>query len=214
MRRAEIDLDAIRHNVGILLERADGRLIELDLAADAYGHGASTVWETAVDVAGAAIRVADRDTAPSDEALLAGPSLYGLGADTAFRPAMSVASVVVNTRTIDTGEGVSYGLTYRATRRTNLALVAIGYADGLDRSAGNVARLLVGGVSRRIVGRVAMNALVVELGDAGSAAGEPVVVFGDPARGEPPVAEWSASIDRPAEEVTAVFGRHLTRTYR
>jgi len=191
-----VDLEAIRHNATVLLER-DGS-VTVDVTADAYGHGAAEV----IRAAGAA---ASRDAA--------GAALYGLTDDPSLRPAMRVSAVVVATKTIDAGEGVSYGLTYRATARTNLALVGIGYADGLDRSAGNTATLQLGGVPRRIVGRVAMNALVLELNEATAAVGDEAVVFGDPASGEPQVSEWAASIGRSPAEVTSVFGRHLPRSY-
>jgi alanine racemase len=211
---AEIDLEAIRHNIRLLLDRAAGRIVVVDVAADGYGHGASAVLRAAVEAGGSAVVPAHEAPASSGHALFAAGALYGLGGGAGLRPAMRVSSVVISTRTIDAGEGVSYGLTYRATARTNLALVGIGYADGLDRSAGNVARVLVGTESRRIVGRVAMNALVVELGEAESEVGERVVVFGDPTRDEPHVTAWAASIDRPPDEVTSVFGRHIERTYR
>src|SRR5450830_313358 len=66
------------------------------------------------------------------EAVSAGAALYGLTDDPELRPAMRVSARVVGTKTIEAGDGVSYGLTYRASARTNLALVGIGYADGLD----------------------------------------------------------------------------------
>ena len=225
-----VDLGAIRHNTGVLLRRGP---VLADVTADGYGHGAAEVAKAAVQAGATALGLShgrDRESlrdsevdlyvhpglsqvARSGEFIVAGLALYGLTDDPGLRPAMRVSAVVVATKTIDAGEGVSYGLTYRATARTNLALVGIGYADGLDRAAGNVASLLLNGVQRRIVGRVAMNALVLELNDGTAVVGDEAVVFGDPAAGEPHVRDWAAEIGRPPAEVTSVFGRHLPRSY-
>jgi len=197
-----VDLEAIRHNIGVLLGRGP---VLADVTADGYGHGAAEVARVAIEAGATAAAAGSSDGAS--------PALYGLTDDPGLRPAMRVSAVVVATKTIDAGEGVSYGLTYRATARTNLALVGIGYADGLDRAAGNVASLLLNGVQRRIVGRVAMNALVLELNDGTAEVGDEAVVFGDPAAGEPHVRDWAAAIDRPPAEITSVFGRHMPRSY-
>ena len=199
-----VDLGAIRHNTGVLLRRGP---VLADVTADGYGHGAAEVARVAID-AGATVAAVTADADGGSRS-----ALYGLTDDPGLRPAMRVSAVVVATKTIDAGEGVSYGLTYRAAARTNLALVGIGYADGLDRAAGNVASLLLNGVQRRIVGRVAMNALVLELNGGTAVVGDEAVVFGDPAAGEPHVRDWAAEIGRPPAEVTSVFGRHLPRTY-
>ena len=148
---------------------------------------------------------------PRGEAYRAGSELYGLTDDPELRPAMSVRALVVGTKTIEAGEGVSYGYTYRAPSRTNLALVGIGYADGLDRAASNLGSLLLGGVERRIVGRVAMNALVLDLGTGTVSVGDEAVVFGDPRRGEPTASAWASLLGKSAAEVATVFGTHLPR---
>lgn len=106
---------------------------------------------------------------------------------------------------------MSYGYTYRAPSRTNLALVGIGYADGLDRAASNLGSLLLGGLERRIVGRVAMNALVLDLGTGTVSVGDEAVVFGDPRRGEPTASAWASLLGKSAAEVATVFGTHLPR---
>jgi alanine racemase len=151
-----------------------------------------------------------------------GPALYGLGgssglersAEAGLRAAMRVTARVVGTKTIEAGDGVSYGYTFRALARTNLALVAIGYADGLDRRAGNTASIWLGGRSRMIAGRVAMNVAVLELGDDIVSIGDEAVVFGDPALGEPAADDWAGSLGISAEESATVFGRSLPRSHR
>jgi alanine racemase len=144
-----------------------------------------------------------------------GPALYGLGPESlrlGLVPAMRVSATVMGIKTIDRGDGVSYGYTFRAVERTNLAMVAMGYADGLDRRAGNVASMLLGGKHRRIVGRVAMNATVLDLGRDTVRLGDEAVLFG---RGDEPSARsWAESLGITESEVVTVFGRVLTRSYR
>ena len=144
---------------------------------------------------------------------LHGLELYGLSGVGGTHPAMRVSARVVATKTIAAGEGVSYGHIYRATEKTNLALVAIGYANGLDRFASNTGTLFFRGRPRLIAGRVAMNVSVIELGDDHAEVGDEAVVFGHPDRGEPAIGEWAASIRKKPDEVAAVFGSHLPRRY-
>ena len=146
------------------------------------------------------------------EVVTAGAELYGLAEDRKLRPAMRVTALVIAIKTIEAGEGVSYGYTWRAARRTNLALVGIGYADGLDRIASNIGSLFLAGTVRPIAGRVAMNALVLDLGDDRVSLGEEAVVFGDERRGEPSASSWASVLGKTAVEV--VFGAHLPRTIR
>ena len=143
-------------------------------------------------------------------------TLYGLGPKSArngLRPAMRVSAQVVATKTIEAGEGVSYGYTYRATRRTNLALVSIGYADGLDRRASNRGTLWLDGAPRLIAGRVAMNYVVLELGEDSTTVGAEAVLFGDEARGEPSATRWAESIGVPVSAVVCTIGAHVARSY-
>jgi len=212
---ASIDLLAIRDNAAVLVRRAGSRIVVADVRADAYGHGLTAVIGAAVDGGACA---PDIDSAaslgPDANFVSAGSALYGLLPDLELKPAMRVSALVVGTKTIDAGESVSYGYTWTAISRTNLALVGIGYADGLDRIASNRGSLRLRGALRRIVGRVAMNALVLDLGQDSALIGDEAVVFGDPSTGEPAVWDWASSLGRPSAEIVSVFGSHLPRVYR
>ena len=212
---ASIDLSAIRDNAAVLVRRAGARVVVADVRADAYGHGLTAVIDAAVD-GGAFVRDIDfsASSARNADFVSAGTALYGLSADPELQPAMRVSALVVGAKSIDAGESVSYGYTWTASSRTNLALVGIGYADGLDRIASNVGSLRLGGTARRIVGRVAMNALVLDLGQDSAEIGDEAVVFGDPSLGEPAVWDWAGSLGRPSAEIVSVFGSHLPRVYR
>lgn len=98
-----------------------------------------------------------------------GIALYGLHPCEATRdrvelhPVMAVKARVTQVRRIAMGEGVSYGLTYRAAQPTSIATLPLGYADGVRRGLSGHLRVLVGGVECRQVGRVCMDQLMVEL---------------------------------------------------
>ena len=113
-----------------------------------------------------------------------GIALYGLdplGGDPAahgLRPAMTVRAAVALTKRVPAGVGVSYGHTYFPDRETTLALVPVGYADGVPRAAGNRAPVLAGGEQRTIAGRVCMDQFVLDVGDDPVAPGDEVVLWG------------------------------------
>lgn len=164
-------------------------------------------------IAGDAARARELDVAfePSVELVRAKEELYGLTVDPELRPAMRVSALVVAAKTVEPGDGVSYGYTYRAEVRTTLALVGLGYADGLDRAASNRGTVLLNGRPRLIAGRVAMNVHVLELGVDVAAIGDEAVLFGDPAVGEPSAIDWAAHLDKTPAEVTSVLGQKLPK---
>jgi alanine racemase len=135
------------------------------------------------------------------------PSEFGL------RPAMTLRSRVVAVRRVAEGQGVSYGHTYRAPRDTTLALVPVGYADGVPRQASGRAEVLLAGGRRPIAGRVAMDQIVVAVGDAEVAVGDEVVLFGDPQTGAPSAEDWARAADTIGYEIVTRLGRRVVRRY-
>ena len=120
---------------------------------------------------------------------------------------------VLATKRVGAGAGVSYGHTYRTASATTLLLVSIGYGHGVPRKAGNLASVSWGdqAVQMPIVGRVAMDVLVVDAGDAPVKAGEAVVIFGDPQTGEISLEEWCRSINEHPFTVLSCLTERLTR---
>ncbi len=130
-----------------------------------------------------------------------------------LRPAMTVRGTVALTKRVPAGHGVSYGLTYRTTGETTLALIPLGYADGIPRAASSVAQLWLGGKRRRIAGRVAMDQLVVDCGDDEIAPGDEVVLFGPGDAGEPTANEWAAACGTIGYEIVTRIGPRVPRRY-
>ncbi|MDQ2847498.1 MAG: alanine racemase, partial [Actinomycetota bacterium] len=145
-----------------------------------------------------------------------GIGLYGLSPvpdPVGLRPAMTVRATVSLTKRVPAGHGVSYGLTYRTAAETTLALVPIGYADGVPRAASNAAEVLIGGQRRRIAGRVAMDQFVVDCGDQPVRAGDEVLLFGPGDAGEPTARDWADACGTIDYEIVTRIGPRTPRRY-
>ena len=148
------------------------------------------------------------------ELVRVGLSTYGLspipGAAPDLRPAMSVHARVALVKAVPAGEGVSYGHTYKVLKDTNLALVPVGYADGVPRSASSRGLVHIGGKVRRVVGRVCMDQIVVDCGDDDVRAGDEAVLFGAGTRGEPTADDWASAADTINYEIVTRMGSNRT----
>lgn len=145
-----------------------------------------------------------------------GISLYGLPPedhhrDLPLRPAMELSAAVVHVKTVPAGSGVSYGYRYRTARATRLALVPLGYADGIPRHTDG-ASVQIGDHRLPVVGRVAMDQFVVDAGEAPVSVGDRVVLFGDPAAGVPSAVDWADAAGTISYEIVTRLGRRVTRT--
>ena len=83
-----------------------------------------------------------------------------------LQPAITFRAKVITTKIIRAGESVSYGGTWTATRDTRTAVIAAGYADGVPRTASGKFKVGIGGKLYPQIGRVCMDQIVVNLGDA------------------------------------------------
>lgn len=180
------------------------------------GLAAQGIVPDVVHLAASAAGIALPET--RHDAARVGLALYGLSpfvdrtsADLGLRPAMRVTAAVLRTVPVAAGEGVSYGYTWRSETDTRLAVIGLGYADGFDRDLGNRVSVRIGDRLFPVVGRVAMNAMHIDIGDADVHAGDEVVLWGDPADGDPAVEDWAAAIDTINYEVVARVGRSVER---
>ena len=140
------------------------------------------------------------------------PDLGGMG----LLPAMTLRSQVAMVRPVRAGDGVSYGHTWIADRDTTVALLPLGYADGVFRALSGRIDVLINGRLRRSVGRICMDQFVVDLGPGvpDVAEGDQAVIFGPGSEGEPTAQDWAEALGTiHYEVVTSPRGRVL-RTYR
>ncbi len=150
-----------------------------------------------------------------------GIAVYGLSpvpqlGDMGLIPAMTVKCAVALVKSIRAGESVSYGHTWTAQCDTNLALLPIGYADGVFRSLGGRLDVLINGRRRPNVGRICMDQFVVDLGPGqlDVAEGDEAILFGPGTSGEPTAQEWADLLGTIHYEVVTSPRGRITRTYR
>ncbi|MEN9989705.1 MAG: hypothetical protein RL508_684 [Actinomycetota bacterium] len=149
-----------------------------------------------------------------------GVALYGLSpfsdnaaADYGLIPAMTATAKVVQVKGVPAGEGVSYGYVYRTAKPTNLALVPVGYAEGLPRAATGQAKIWVNGQLHDLAARVAMDQFVLDVGEHEVAPGDTVVIFGDPELGYPSADDLAAAADTINYEIVTRIGGRFVRHY-
>ncbi len=129
-----------------------------------------------------------------------------------LQPAMRASAELINVKRVPAGQGVSYGYRYRTSSSSYLGLVPFGYGEGMPRvSEGH--KVLIAGKLYPVVGRVAMDQFVVDLGDDQLAVGSEVVIFGSADRGEPTAEELGASAGSINYEVVTRIGGRADRVY-
>lgn len=141
---------------------------------------------------------------------------YGDGttpAQLGLRPVMTLRARVAAVRRVEPGTGASYGHVWRAERPTTLALIPLGYADGVPRQASGRGEVLLGGARRPVVGRIAMDQFLVDVGDDAVAVGDEAVLFGDPATGAPSADDWADAAGTIGYEIVTRIGPRVPRSY-
>lgn len=210
---------AIRANLVQLYERYESMSpaqrpvpMAVDTHDDCLGVGADLVTGIARDVG------FGFDAGPVGEPpriMMAGVlpmgAVLGVQDPSVSRPALRFSGEVLSVKDLLPGEGVSYGHLFIATEPTRVALVTGGYAQGLVRSLGNQLKVAIAGERYPIVGRVAMDVCVVNIGSADVRRGDEVVFLGDPSRNEPGITEWVAHTGMRAEELIAPMGLRARR---
>jgi len=113
---------------------------------------------------------------------------------------------------VPAGTGMSYGFIDRTDRDTTLALVPLGYADGVPRAASGAATVSINGATFRQVGRIAMDQFLVDVGDAAVSVGDRAVLWGDPATGVPSADDWARAAGTIGYEIVTRVGPRVTRS--
>lgn len=149
-----------------------------------------------------------------------GIGTYGLSpfddmrsADLGLRPALELSAGVVSVKRAAAGSGVSYGYDYHTGAETTLALVPLGYGDGIPRQASGRGPVSINGRKYRVAGRVAMDQFVVDVGNDEILVGDRAVLFGDPVNGVPSVEDWARAADTINYEIVTRLGGRIEWTY-
>ncbi|MFN8634637.1 MAG: alanine racemase [Chloroflexota bacterium] len=131
-----------------------------------------------------------------------------------LRPAVALRARLLTVREIEPGTSVGYGRSFVADRRMRVGLVPAGYADGVPRSHGNRAEVLVGGARAPIVGRISMDQCVVDLSSAPWVRpGDVVTLFGADASHQITLDEYASWSDTIVHEALCRIGSRVPRRY-
>lgn len=146
-----------------------------------------------------------------------GIGLYGVEPDprnaVGLRPAMTLWTRPILVKRVPAGSGVSYDHEYVTDRDSTLALVPLGYADGVPWAAAGRAQVWIAGRRYPVAGRIAMDQFVVDLGDDAIGMDDEIVVFGPGDQGEPTVAEWAQWAGTIAHEILTGIGSRVARNH-
>jgi alanine racemase len=146
-----------------------------------------------------------------------GIAIYGLspvpGNDFGLTPAMALRSSLASVKRVRAGEGVSYGHAYTTQHDTTIALIPLGYADGIPRHATNAGPVSIDGRRYRIAGRVCMDQIMVDVGDAPIDENSTAVLFGTGRNGEPTAQDWADVLGTIHYEVVTRIGPRVPRVY-
>ena len=82
-----------------------------------------------------------------------------------LKPVLTWKSLIAQIKQIEVGESVGYGQTWFAARKTKVAVIPVGYSDGYDRKLSNIGRVIINGHYANVVGRVAMNMIMIDVTD-------------------------------------------------
>lgn len=152
------------------------------------------------------------------DAVRPGLSLYGIYPSAEkpiqLKPALTWKTRVGWIETISEGEGVSYGLTYKAPHQTRVAMVQVGYGDGYPRALSNSGKVLIDGRRCPIIGRVCMDVSVVQLQPEDSVSvGDEVVLIGRQGDSEITVDEVAHRAGTIPYEILTQIGARVKRTF-
>jgi alanine racemase len=131
----------------------------------------------------------------------------------ALRQVMTLETRVNHVRRLPAGSPVSYGRRYTTTGETRLAVLPIGYADGLRRALTNRGRVLIGERTYPMVGTITMDQLMVEVGDATVSPGDRAVLWGESGGQSIQALDVAASIDTIPYELTCGVTPRVKRVY-
>lgn len=142
-----------------------------------------------------------------------GIMLYGsCGADDIYlHPVMMLKTRIIQTKQIPKGSKVSYGADFITKRKTSIAVLPIGYADGYSRHLSNKAVVSINGQTATVIGRVCMDLIIVDITDVKDAKeGSEVVLFGDEVVN---IDSLAASAGTISYELLSNVGKRVRRVY-
>ena len=137
----------------------------------------------------------------------------GTSQELGIRPVMTFSANVIQVKELPAGHGVSYGHEYVTTTDTSVALLPVGYADGVPLAGSNVGPILIGSRARTIAGRVCMDQVVVDIGTDQVVEGDEAIFFGPGDAGEPTADDWASAANTIGYEIVTRIGPRVPRIF-
>jgi alanine racemase len=129
-------------------------------------------------------------------------------------PSLTFRTRIVFIKEIDAQESVSYGRTFRASRRTRVATIPAGYADGFLRRLSNCGHAIVGGRRVPVIGRVCMDQTMLDVSDVPNArVGDEVILYGSQGGETISVEEVANLVETAPHDVLCAIGQRVPRVY-
>lgn len=139
----------------------------------------------------------------------------GLPGASELRPVMSLRSQVVFLKDLPEGAPVGYGGSWRAPRPTRIAILPVGYNDGVSWRLSNRGEVLVRGRRAGIVGRVSMDYTTIDVTHIPDVSvGDTVTLIGKQGKESIELAEVACHADTIPNEITCAVGKRVERVYR
>jgi alanine racemase len=131
------------------------------------------------------------------------------------KPAMSLKAKVIFIKEVEKGTPISYGKTYIAKKKTKIATIPLGYADGYSRLLSNKGEVLIRGKRAKVVGRVCMDAFMVDVSHIPDVkVGDEVVVMGKQGKDEITAHDLGKWTNTFAYEIMTRMGKRLPIVYK
>lgn len=134
--------------------------------------------------------------------------------DVELTPVMTLRGRLAAVKRVPAGTAVSYGWTYTTGGETTLGLVPLGYGEGIPRNGSGKLQAAHAGKRVDIVGTVAMDQVVVDLGTTPAGLGDIVTLFGPGRDGEPSAVDWAGAAATISYEIVTRIGGRVRRTFR
>ena len=151
-----------------------------------------------------------RFTKAQNQKVRLGIGLYGIGDDEHLRPVGKLVSNLAQIRNLQKGDAVGYDACFVAEKKMKIAIIPLGYADGINRKLGDgKGKVQINNSTAKIVGTISMDSFMVDISGIDATEGDEVVVFGN----ENSVAKIAKNLDTIAYEILATLNRRIKRIY-
>ena len=144
------------------------------------------------------------------EGVRLGISLYGSVNNTNLNQISRLNSVITQIRTLNSGETVGYNASFKAKEKMKVAIIPVGYADGMNRRLGNtVGSVFVRSCECPIVGEISMDSFAIDVTKCNAKEGDLVEIFGD----QSTITEIAKKINTIPYEIYSTLNRRIKRVY-